>query len=106
MLTILLSSVGNPDHRQDPDQPLWGCPGPKRVVIQTLKEASAKCREYIDEYELGGGNWSGGEIQLDEKPIAYVGYGGAIWTDKKWGEESHKKIEDPDVYLEEKKAAA
>lgn len=74
MLTIKLSSVGNPDHRQySPLSPST------TVEIESLEEASKVCLNYIYEYELGGGNWSGGQVYQSGKQVAYVSYNGRVW---------------------------
>ena len=83
-MKVKLSNCGNPDHGQDPDRPLWGCPKAGWVGVTTLKEASEVCRRYIDRWELGGGNWSGGDILEDGKLIARISYNGRVWKyDKK-----------------------
>ena len=75
---VFLSSVGNPDHWQNPDVPVWGVPN-KVAQVDTLEEASQKCLDYIEEYDLGGGNWIGGYVQDGEKHIASISYNGRIW---------------------------
>lgn len=77
--SVKLSNVGNPDHRQDPRRALpdttcgW-------AHVDTLAEASQICRTYIAFYDLGGGNWSGGEItNADGLVIGRVSYNGRVW---------------------------
>jgi hypothetical protein len=84
MLTVILSSVGNPDLRQDPTRPLPGVPTAKRKV-KDFAAASQACLAYIALHELGGGNWNGGDI-LDEqgKRIASVSYNGFVWPPGEW----------------------
>lgn len=79
MLKVKLSSCGNPDFRQDPDKPLYGCPDEVCVEVATFKGASIMCLKYIDEFELGGGNWDGGQIYDGNKQIASVSYNGRVW---------------------------
>lgn len=51
------------------------------VKVSTFEEASKKCRNYIDKYELGSSSWCGGEIKDDSgKSIGIVGYNGSTWT--------------------------
>lgn len=72
---VVLSSVGNPDRDQDPDRPLYGVRD-RSAKVATLREASAKCRAYIDENGLGGGN----VVDLETgKPEAYISYNGRVW---------------------------
>ncbi len=77
-LTVVLKSVGNPDFRQDPARPLPGVPR-KTVDVTSMREAAAACQNYITEYDLGGGNWAGGEIFENEEVVAIVSYNGRIW---------------------------
>jgi len=77
-LVVVCKSVGNPDHRQDPDKPI----SPQNFyAVNTLQEASDKCSEYITEWDLGGGNWAGGDVyDVDGKIIAHVSYNGRVWA--------------------------
>lgn len=77
--TVTLSSVGNPDYRQDPTTSLYGVPKFEKTV-HSLQEASKACRDYIDTHELGGGNWSGGHVYNSKhEQVAYISYNGRIW---------------------------
>lgn len=79
-LTVSLASVGNIDYGQNPFQPLFGVPTLKKEV-SNLEEAAKVCREYIDEYNLGGSHWSGGEVfDSNGKQVAYVSYNGRVWS--------------------------
>jgi hypothetical protein len=78
---VQLSSVGNPDFRQDPNSPLFGCETDKKKVISSLWEASEACGKFILSNDLGAGNWSGGEVtNKDGKIIARISYNGRAWT--------------------------
>lgn len=78
-LQVVLANVGNPDYRQDPENPLPGAPN-RIVAAKDLAEASQLCRDYIRENDLGGGNWTGGLILKGGKEFARVHYGGSIWS--------------------------
>jgi len=78
-MELLLKSCGNPDYYQDPDRPISDT---MKVNVDTLKMASDICREYILEYDLGGGNWIGGQVTEDNKQIAKISYNGRIWDNK------------------------
>lgn len=55
-------------------------PAKKDVEIGSFAEASKVCREFIKEYELGGGNWTGGTVISDKgEIIARVSYNGRVW---------------------------
>jgi len=76
MMTIKLSSCGNPDHGQNPHDSL----SPKvSIEVATLKGASEICLKYIANWNLGGGNWAGGQVYEDGKQIARVSYNGRVW---------------------------
>lgn len=77
MMTVKLSSCGNPDHRQNPNDSL----SPEICAsVATLEEASERCMAYIAEWNLGGGNWSGGQVYIrGNEQIARISYNGRIW---------------------------
>jgi hypothetical protein len=53
------------------------------VKVFSFEEASKKCRNYIDKYEIGSSSWCGGEVKDDSgKSIGIVGYNGSTWTIK------------------------
>lgn len=94
---VKLSSVGNPDFGQDPNRPMYGCEKNKLVKVTSFKEASEKCKKFIDDNDLGSGNWSGGQIYGDDDKkvvIAHVSYNGRVWEGKAgdWNSNT-KKIE-------------
>lgn len=79
---VKLSNRGNPDYGQSPNKPLPGVAcGWARV--ETLQQASRICRMYIDCFDLGGGNWTGGELTTDSGVVlGKVSYNGRIWNVK------------------------
>ena len=79
-MKLLLASDGNPDYGQDPNQRFPGCTNDQLIDVNTLKEASITCRQYIEENELGGGNWSGGQVYQNNRLIAEVSYNGRVWA--------------------------
>ena len=79
-MKVTLSSVGNPDFRQDPNSPLYGCEKNKKVKVSSFKEARDLCVKFINDNDLGSGNWSGGDVSDDSgKIIAVVSYNGRVW---------------------------
>ncbi len=74
MYKVILKSCGNPDYRQ-----YAPISRKKTVKVKTLREAAAACVKYIDENDLGSGNWDGGQI-LDAtgKQFARVTYNGRV----------------------------
>ena len=80
---VLLASVGNPDFGQDNRRSLPGVPR-RTLRVASLADASKACRAYIGHYELGGGNWLGGEVKKDGKLIAQISYNGRAWEPGDW----------------------
>jgi len=79
-MKVTLSSVGNPDFRQDPNSPLLGCDPDEIVEVDTFEEASAVCMGFISNNGLGAGNWSGGAIHDDDgNQLAQVSPNGRVW---------------------------
>jgi len=75
-MTVKLSSCGNPDHGQSPHDslsPTVSC------EVATFKGARLICTKYIANWNLGGGNWAGGQIYEDGKQVARVSYNGRVW---------------------------
>jgi len=89
VFTVKLCSVGNPDFRQYPERPLPGVPS-ALTHVASLVEARDLCRHYIAYYELGGGNWNGGEVVRisDGLVIGRFSYNGCLWPDEPWTEEA------------------
>jgi hypothetical protein len=82
---VVLASRGNPDMGQDERRAL---PGVKTMIIRvaTLDAASSACRLYIEHHDLGGGNWTGGEVKSvrTKDVVAKVSYNGRVWNPGAW----------------------
>lgn len=74
--TVHLASVGNPDFCQDPTRPL--SPTIEKEAVD-FAEAVAFCRAYIGEFNLGGGNWTGGQVYRGGHQVARISYNGRVW---------------------------
>jgi hypothetical protein len=75
MLTVKLSSAPNPDLNQTE------APAPTVMYpVHNLEEASALCRQYIETYQLGGGNWTGGQVYQNDVETHHVSYNGRVWV--------------------------
>lgn len=75
MFKTVLCSVGNPDHGQ------YVAPSPAQTVaVNSLEEAATACRNYIRDWDLGGGNWCGdaGKVFCSGKLVARISYNGMI----------------------------
>lgn len=76
---VRLASAGNPDYDQNPRASVPGVPR-TTVRVATLLAASQACRLYIEHFELGGGNWIGGDVKVGGQVIASVSYNGRVWN--------------------------
>ena len=71
---VFLRGCGNPDYAQYADvSPI------ATVKVGSLREASKTCRSYIQGWNLGGGNWAGGEVSVNGEVVAWVSYNGRVW---------------------------
>lgn len=83
MYQIVLTSCGNPDFGQNPSDPMSPA---KIVAANSIEECQVSARKYIEDYDLGGGNWSGGQVYQDGDYVGYVSYNGRFWDkDSKYG---------------------
>ena len=73
-------------HSSNPDIPggYWGgkpAEGPAMRRVASFQEAAAECRDYIERNNLGGGNWTGGQVFADKKTqVARVSFNGRVWA--------------------------
>ncbi|NJD37044.1 MAG: hypothetical protein FIA89_01795 [Geobacter sp.] len=75
MYRTILCSTGNPDHGQ------YVAVSPSAVAkVKSIEDAVTACREYISEWDLGGGNWCGdaGKVFLSDKLVARIAYNGKV----------------------------
>ena len=79
-MKVRLANCGNPDHGQNPNEPVWGCPHASFPVVGTLEEARRVCLRYIAKWELGGSQWAGGQVYDGHgNQIANISYNGRVW---------------------------
>ena len=76
-MKVLLKECCDVDRKTYPSAPTrW-------VKVSSFEEASKKCRNYIDKYEIGSSSWCGGIVKDDnEEVIGMVSYNGRTWTIK------------------------
>lgn len=84
-MRVTLSSAGNPDHGQYYGENVLS--PMLRAVVADFSEASAVCRAYIAQHNLGAGNWTGGTIHQGKGIVARVSYNGRVWPVGKWSSE-------------------
>ena len=74
---VKLTAHGNIDHGQNPHAFIVN---EDVEFIFTFTGASKACKDYIGKHNLGGGNWTGGQVFNDEdQQIARVSYNGRVW---------------------------
>lgn len=78
---VRLQSRGNPDHGQDPERDVWGVPDVE-AHVEDLREARALCEAFIAYFDLGGGNWTGGQVVrvADGLVLGKFSYNGRFWS--------------------------
>lgn len=81
---VRLLAGGNPDRLQQHGK-LPGVPNYTDGGHQSIKECAKAVRDYIERYNLGSGNWLGGDVREVEsgKWVASISYNGRIWK-KRW----------------------
>ncbi len=85
---MLLRSVGNPDYLQ-----YAPVSEPKAVRGKSINAMVKAAREYIEFWDLGGGNWPDTEIRtLDGQSVAFVSYNGRLWDGPSSGSLQPKEI--------------
>lgn len=72
-MTVKLSAGRNRDF---PRRPL---PKSATVTVASFGEAARVCRDYIETHDLGGGNWTGGDVREGGRLVAHVSYNGRVW---------------------------
>ena len=50
------------------------------VDVKDFAEASAACRAFLDEMNIGNSEWSGGPLWDGNKQIGYVSFNGKVWA--------------------------
>lgn len=73
---VLLAVRGNPDHGQDPDRPPYGMPGDRVASASSIEAAQTLVRAFIDDHEVGGGNWVGGDVWHAGHRLGRISYNG------------------------------
>ena len=65
--------------------------GKRLVEVKSIAHASEVCSAFIEEWRLGGGNWTGGVVRLNGRIIARISYNGRSWT-REFGEPDNREI--------------
>lgn len=76
---VTLEAVGNPDYEGYDYRGRMFHVKPSKAICSSIEECQKKVEEFIDEYNLGGGNWSGGEVFKNNEFIGYISYNTRFW---------------------------
>lgn len=76
--SLFLRAVPNLDFAPETHQATVDVPG-RWILVDSIADARKKALDFIRAWDLGGGNWSGGEIARDGQVFARVSYNGRIW---------------------------
>lgn len=61
--------------------------------VSNLREASEVCQKYISYFNLGSGNWLGGQVIDDNNNfVARISYNGRVWDSEDLGKSKEIKI--------------
>lgn len=87
---VYLDTCGNPDRYENPYKQIDGATA-EMAYVDTIEEAQAAVRAYIDKHYLGSGNWAGGNVwDINDNYIGRISYNGRFWDkDTEYG-----KLED------------
>ena len=89
---IILKADPNPDY-SFPDPRATVKTVKIRLPIRSFAKASEVCKNFIEKFDLGSGNWTGGQIgNIKGEIIAHVSYNGRVWEGEKWTPESRELI--------------
>lgn len=85
MITVTLKHARNPDVQGGYWQPPVDPAKAQYVRVACIADASKACVDYIARNNLGGGNWTGGDIKSETtgKIIGNVSYNGKVWPGRR-----------------------
>jgi len=75
---VRLYSVGNPDHGQ-----YTAVSNPSVVTSDSIASIISEAAEYIEFWDLGGGNWPSPWVTMNGKKIGRLSYNGRMITETK-----------------------
>lgn len=76
MYKVILAACGNIDHYENPYSNIVNGVEVERKVVEaeSIEECQKAVDKYIEENELGGNNWDGGQVFKDGEQIGYISY--------------------------------
>jgi len=81
LYSIRTEVCGNPDYGQDPSAPPYGV---HNVILSAFlfDLLQSIVRYWIDENDIGGGNWMTPAVRRNGVVIGYMSYNGVLWKDQ------------------------
>ena len=76
MYIVQLSAHGNIDHRENPYLKIVA---EKFPSANSIEECQQIVCEFIEENNLGAGNWTGGKVFKNGEQVGYISYNGRYW---------------------------
>lgn len=73
---VLLATRGNPDYGQDPTQPPWGMAPDRFASVDSLEEAKRVVAQFLRSYDVGGGQWVGGDVWCSGRRLGRIAFNG------------------------------
>ena len=75
---VTLTAHGNIDHGENPYEMLFE---PEEAYADSIEECQKIVRDYINETDIGAGNWTGGKVYEVEtnKQLGYISYNSRYW---------------------------
>jgi hypothetical protein len=74
-----LEAVPNPDHSRERHSGIVKIKK-HRVPVSSFSDARVKVASFIEDNDLGGGNFVPAKIYLEDVEIAYISYNGRLWN--------------------------
>ena len=75
---VSLSTCGNIDYGQNPYESMYGVPS-YTFKCQTIEEYVQEVRRYIELFNIGSGNWTGGQVyDENDNLIGQIYYNGGF----------------------------
>jgi hypothetical protein len=84
--------MGNPDRGQNPNTRPYGVV-PKTFTASNLDALRNQIREWLDENDLGGGNWGTAKVFKDKRLYGYMSYNGRIWDRNDWSKDAMEVVD-------------
>lgn len=81
MYKVTLSACGNIDHNENPYSNIVNGEevSSQEVECDSIKKCQEAVLKYIDDNDLGSGNWTGGDVIKNNKVVGYISYNGRFW---------------------------